>query len=128
MIYADFDFYKNNFHGILIKSEEEYVYFAERAGDELALFAKRIPNNVDAQDALKRCASKIADIMYGDFKTSKFGVGGGKISSESVSGYYSVSYSYDGETNGVSAIRKQVNSAIVLYLGQYVLGARKVII
>ena len=36
MTYADFDYYRNAYHGILIKSADDYAYFAERAGDELA--------------------------------------------------------------------------------------------
>lgn len=122
MAYADFDFYRNDDHGILIKNYEDYAYFAERAGDELAPFANRIPEDEEAQTALKRCSCRIADILYGDWKQSKNGVS--KISSESVSGYYSVSYA----TPTYGQIRIQINSAITLYIGRYVLGARKVMI
>lgn len=122
MTYADFDFYQNEYKGILVKNSGEYAYFAERAGDELALFANKVPNTDEAQTALKRCACRIADILYGDWKQSKNGVS--KISSESVSGYYSVSYA----TPTYGQIRLQVNSAIALYIGRYVLGARKVMI
>ena len=120
--FADFDFYRNSYKGILITSDLIYSIFAERAGDELALFANRIPNDDEAQNALKRCACRIADILYGDWKQSKNGVS--KISSESVSGYYSVSYA----TPTYGQIRLQINSAIALYLGRYVLGARKVML
>lgn len=128
MIYADFDYYKKSFHGIIIEKESEYGYFAEGAGDELASFAPRVPKTEDAQTALKRCACRIADILYGDFKLSKYGSSQGKITSESVSGYYSVSYGSKESVNGVSATRQAVNTAITLYLGRYILGARKVII
>lgn len=122
MTYADFEYYQNDYHGILINSADDYAYFAERAGDELAPFANRVPENEDAQTALKRCACRIADILYGDWKQSKNGVS--KISSESVSGYYSVSY----ETPTYGQIRLQINSAIALYIGRYVLGAWRVMI
>lgn len=122
MTYADFDYYQNAYHGILITSADDYAYFAERAGDELAPFANRVPADEEAQTALKRCACRIADILYGDWKQSKNGVS--KISSESVSGYYSVSYA----TPTYGQIRLQINSAIALYIGRYVLGARKVMI
>ena len=122
MTYADFDYYRNAYHGILIKSADDYAYFAERAGDELAPFANRVPDTEEAQTALKRCACRIADILYGDWKQSKNGVS--KISSESVSGYYSVSYA----TPTYGQIRLQINSAIALYIWRYVLGARKVMI
>lgn len=126
MIYADFDYYKNEFHGIVIQSAEDYGYFAEMAGDELAIFANRIPNTDEAQTALKRCACRVADIVYGDFKSTKFGVGGGKLTSESVSGYYSASYNHENSANGTSQMRRQINTAVALLLGKWVLGARKV--
>lgn len=121
MTYADFEYYQNSYKGILITSADEYSYFAERASDELAPFAHRIPATNEAQIALKRCACRIADILYGDYKSSK---NGQKISSESVSGYYSVSYT----VNDNAQIRRMVNSAIALYIGKYVLGARLVMI
>ena len=122
MTYADFDYYQNSYKGILITSADDYAYFAERAGDELAPFANRVPTTDDGQTALNRCACRIADILYGDWKQSKNGVS--KISSESVSGYYSVSYA----TPTYGQIHLQINSAIALYIGRYVLGARKVMI
>lgn len=123
---ADFEYYKNEFHGIIIPSEEEYNYFAERAGDELALYVNRLPNTDDAKIALKRCACRVADIIYGDFKLSKYGSQNARISSESVSGYYSVSFSTMGGTEAIRALKRQINTAITLYLGKYILGARKV--
>lgn len=122
MTYADFEYYQNDYHGILITSADDYAYFAERAGDELAPFANRVPADEEAQTALKRCSCRIADVLYGDWKQSKNGVS--KISSESVSGYYSVSYA----TPTYGQIRLQVNNAIALYIGRYVLGARRVMI
>lgn len=121
MTYADFEYYQNSYKGILITSADDYAYFAERAGDELAPFATRVPvEDTEAQNALKRCACRIADILYGDWKQSKNGVS--KINSESVSGYYSVSYA----TPTYGQIRLQVNNAIALYIGRYVLGAKMV--
>ena len=122
MTYADFDYYQDSYKGILITSADDYAYFAERAGDELAPFANRVPDTEEAQTALKRCACRIADILYGDWKQSKNGVS--KINSESVSGYYSVSYA----TPTYGQIRLQVNNAIALFIGRYVLGARQVML
>lgn len=119
MQYADFEYYKNEFHGIVIKSGEEYVPFAERAGDELALFVDRLPKNAEAQTALKRCACRIAEVMCDDFKSSK---NGQRLNSESVSGYYSASYGSKADVNGVSATRQAVNTAIMLYIGKYING------
>lgn len=125
MIYADFEYYKNEFHGIVIQSAEDYGYFAEMAGDELAIFANRIPNTDEAQTALKRCACRVADIVYADFKSTKYGYGG-KLTSESVSGYYSASFNYENSASGTSQTRRQINTAIALFLGKWVLGARAV--
>lgn len=123
MVYADFDFYQKEYYGIVITESSEYTYFSERAGDELAPFAARIPSADDAQTALKRCSCRIADILYGDFKNSKNGVA--RVGSESVSGgYYSVSYVAPTDKQ----IRRQINNAIVLYLGKYIIGGTKYII
>lgn len=125
---ADFEFYQKQYHGIIITSNDEYDYFAERASDELACFVNRVPNTDDGQNALKRCACRIADILYGDFKLSKHGSSAGKISSESVSGYYSVSYGTVSGDESLKLLAHQINTAIALYLGKYVLGStRKVI-
>lgn len=121
MVYADFGYYQNEYKGIIITDSGEYTYFAERAGDELAPFANRIPSTDEAQIALKRCACRIADIFYGDYKSGK---NGQKIASESVSGYYSVSYT----VNDNAQVRRMINSALALYLGKYILGSRKVMI
>ena len=118
---ADFAFYQNEYKGILITSEKDYAYFAERAGDELAPFANRVPDTDEAQNALKRCACNIADTLYGTWKQSKNGVA--QMTSESVSGYYSVSYSVVTDAQ----VRARINNAIALYIGRYVLGARKVV-
>lgn len=119
MAYTDFDFYKNEYKGIVIDDSNKYAYFAERASEELALFAYKLPIYDEAQTALKKCECKIADILFGDFQTSK---NGNKITSESVSGYYSVSYA----TTDKATIKKDINSAIKLYLGKWILGARAV--
>lgn len=121
MTYADFEYYQDSYKGILITSADDYAYFAERAGDELAPFANRIPNTEEAQTALKRCSCRVADILYGDYKSSK---NGQKVTSESVSGYYSVSYT----VNDNAQVRRMINSALVLYIGKYILGSRKVMI
>lgn len=121
MAYADYEFYKNDYLGIIIEDEKDYAYFAERASDELAPYAKCVPDNAEGQNALKRCSCRIADILYGDFKSSK---NGQKISSESVSGYYSVSYS----VNDLATTKRLVSNALKIYLGRYILGKVKNII
>lgn len=119
---ADYKFYTDVYHGILIKSEQDYAYFAERASDELAPFSKKVPQSDEAQTDLKKCACAVTDIMFGEWAQSKNG-GSGKIASESIGGYYSVSYSLPTSAE----INAKINKAITNYIGRYVLGARSVV-
>lgn len=118
---ADYDFYKNTYKGIVFADANSYKYFGERAGEELALFSNRTIFSEDniAKEQLKRCACRIADILY----SSNNGGKGKAITSESVAGYYSVSYSQATD----SQIKGQINTAIKLYIGKYILGSKKVL-
>lgn len=120
---ADYDFYKNTYKGIVFADANSYEYFGERAGEELALFSSRSIFNEDitAKEQLKRCACRIADILYASTNGGKSI--GKNVSSESVAGYYSVSYSQATE----SQIKGQINTAIKLYIGRYILGSKKVL-
>ena len=120
MANTDYQFYKNTYLGIVIDDSTQYPYFAERAGEQLALYAKDIPNTEEAQNALKRCECRIADILFEDFSSSKYGQ---KISGESVSGYYSVSYAI----NDIETVNRLIRNAINLYLGRYIFKVAKVI-
>lgn len=119
---ADYDFYKNTYKGIVFADANSYEYFGERAGEELALYSsKQIFNeDVTAKEQLKRCACRIADILYSSTGGS---TNGKQITSESVAGYYSVSYSQATE----SQTKGQINTAIKLYIGKYLLGSKRVL-
>ena len=116
---ADYEFYKNTYKGIVIADANLYDYFAERASDELALFADRVCADEQAQTQLKKCACRVADILFAG--TNGKGVNK-NITSESVAGYYSVSYSQVDKQQ----IDRQINAAISLYLGSYLLGSKRV--
>ena len=118
---ADYDFYKTTYKGIVFADANSYEYFGERAGEELALYSSREIFNEDneAKEQLKRCACRIADILYSTANGGK----GKNIASESVAGYYSVSYSQVTE----SQIKGQINTAIKLYIGKYILGSKRVL-
>lgn len=121
MLVADYDFYKNEYKGIVIADANSYAYFGERASDELALFSQRkvFDDDETAQNQLKRCACRIADILY----ASTNGKGVNKnITSESIAGYYNVSY---GQVD-LKQVQGQINSAITLYIGKYLIGSKKV--
>lgn len=112
---ADYDFYKNTYKGIVIADANSYEYFGERASDELALFLF-----IKDTEALQKCACAIADILY---STSSGGKAIGKnITSESVAGYYSVSYSAMSQAE----VHSQVWNSISKYLGKYLRGSKKV--
>ena len=113
-MYANFDFYQNEYKGILITDSGEYDYFAERASDILAQYAARIGTDTEEkQVTFKKAQCRIADILFGDFKTSKFGAS--KIASESVNGYYNVAYG----TQAHSEVVGQIAEAIRTYLGRW---------
>ena len=119
---ADYDFYKTTYKGIVFADANSYEYFGERASEELALYSSReiFSKNEEASNQLKRCACRIADILYSQSSNSKVGK---NITSESVAGYYSVSYASPTE----SQIKIQINTAIKVYIGKYILGSKKVL-
>lgn len=117
---ADYNFYHNTYKGIVFADANSYGYFGERASDELALYSNmKVFENETANTQLKKCACRIADILYSDTNNGKVGKA---IASESVAGYYSVSYSVATQEQ----IQHQINTAITLYIGRYILGAKKV--
>lgn len=120
---ADYDFYKNTYKGIVFADADSYEYFGERASEELALYSSRSVFNEDvtAKEQLKRCACRIADILYSSTNGGKSI--GKSVTSESVAGYYSVSYA---QTND-SQVNGQINTAIKLYIGKYILGVKRVL-
>lgn len=114
---ADFNFYKNTYKGIAFADETSYEYYGERASDKLALYSSRFTDG-EALTRLQKCACKIAEILL----SAKGDKTGKKIASESIGGYYSVSYTNKTE----SEVNAEINSAIREYIGSYILGARKV--
>lgn len=118
---ADYNYYKNVFFGDVIPTEDEFKVVSSRASDKLAQFENVVKN----QDALKKCCCAIAEAIYGYNKLYKYGSSQGKINSESVSGYYSVSYGNTSKS-GLSALNSDINAIIQEYLGAYIIGARKV--
>jgi hypothetical protein len=120
---ADYDFYKNTYKGIVITDANSYDYFGERASDELALYSSRSVFNEDAtaKEQLKKCACRIADILYSSTNGGKSI--GKSVASESVAGYYSVSYAQSTEDQ----LKAQINTAVKLYIGKYIIGAKMVL-
>lgn len=73
MTYADFEYYQNSYKGILITSADYYAYFAERAGDELAPFATRVPvEDTISIHAPARGATKLGHKLYQLYQATNF--------------------------------------------------------
>ena len=111
---ADFNFYRDAFKGVAIEDEKTYEYFGERASEELAQYPTHL---VADENLLKRCACRIADILYDSNRSS------GGVTSESVNGYYTVTYSKAEEAQ----IKKSIANAIMLYIGRFITGSTRYI-
>lgn len=115
---ADYTFYHETYKGIVFADATSYGYYGERASDKLARYSiLRAFQDETANNQLKKCACRIAEILYSSTNGGKSGV-----TSESITGYYSVSYDKKTETQ----INSEINSAIKEYIGGYILGAKKV--
>jgi len=119
---ADYTYYYGTYKGIVFTDASSYEFYGERASDELAPYSNRAVFTTDetAGNQLKKCACRIADIM---FSATNGGKQGKAVQSENIVGYYSASYAVKTDAQ----IRSEINSAIRLYLGAYILGARRVI-
>ena len=118
---ADFTFYKNTYKGIVFSDATSYEYYGERASDELAPYSDKSVFTTDEKAAsqLKKCACKIADIL---FSSTSGNAQGKAVTSENIVGYYSVSYA----TVTQEQIKAQITAAVKTYIGRYILGARRV--
>lgn len=118
-MYADFNYYQNVFNGKAIQTEDDFNYLGGLACDEIDSYPqlKKVQTSEDFETALKRCQCRIADIIQDGIRKSG-------ISSESVNGYYNVSYAVLTEEQ----IKVQIATAIKLYLGKYIFRAVKMIL
>lgn len=120
MLYADYQYYTDTFLGKAIQSEDDFNYLSGLAVDEMISYpAVRILDTSveEVSTALKRCQCRIADIIQDGYRKEG-------ISSESVNGYYNVSYSV--LTN--EQVKAQITTAIKLYLGRYIFKSVKAIV
>lgn len=119
---ADYGFYKNTYKGIVFADATSYEFYGERASDELAPYSNRAVFTSDeaAATQLKKCACRIADIL---FSATSGNAQGKAVSSENIVGYYSATYAVKTDAQ----VRSEISAAIKLYLGAYILGARRVL-
>lgn len=99
-MFADFDYYVDEFKGTNIKSEEEYVYL----GREASKYIEKC-TTIKSKDT-KDCECAIAEYLQMSKKQ-------GNLTSESIPNFYSASWS----ANDKATRDKEINSILELYLG-----------
>lgn len=118
-MYADYDFYLNEYFGDAI-SPEDFPRLSERASDYVRAATRGISDTVDGWqlEAVKKCACAVADVLLDEsIMTSNVYSGDQAVSSETVGGW---SRSY--KAPAVSAEEAAFNEgrkrdALLLYLG-----------
>lgn len=122
---AGYDFYQQEFFGSVIPAES-YPYYAERAEDMLAMYIPVLADRDAAMRALKKCSCALAESLY---SYAKQGAGEAAtegtespVTSETVTGYYSVSYATATATERQAAL----NRIIHRYLAPYITRAMQV--
>lgn len=99
-MFADFDYYKNDFGGTKIKNENEYKYLAQQASKYIEKFTN------DVNDNTKACECAISEYLQSSNRQ-------GNMTSESIPNAYSVSWS----ANDTKTKLSEINSILELYLG-----------
>lgn len=114
MIYADYTFYLDDFFGIQITDENEYMRCAVRAAADIDYYTMgRAKDNAES-DAVKLASCAVAEIYQIIGKSQSAAASEkGELASESV-GSYSRSYRSSAET--ANNARMQIKAAIEHYL------------
>lgn len=99
-MFADFDYYKEQFGGTKIKTADEYKYLAQQA----SLYIKRYTD--EETDNTMSCECAISEYLQGVIKQ-------GNMTSENIPNFYSVSWSAN--TSGTRM--NEINAILELYLG-----------
>lgn len=100
-MFADFEYYENEFKGTKIKDADEYTYL----GQEASRYIKQYTEDVD--DNSKACECAIVEYLQGSKKQ-------GNMTSESIPNFYSASWSANDKATRMS----EINSILKLYLGK----------
>lgn len=99
-MFADFEYYQNEFGGTKISTEAEYKYLGQQA----SRYILKYTNEVDKDT--KDCESALAEYLQSANKQNG-------ISSESIPNAYSVSY----KTSDYTTKMSEINAILELYLG-----------
>ena len=126
MAYADFTEYAQSYHGRRIKSEDDFLYFSERASEYMdSVTFDRLADGVPEKHAKKvlKCCCALSDALFDFADVSKSGEDGARPKNSESIGKYSVSYAttqqtisglLSGETAGLT---DYLHSICMRYIG-----------
>lgn len=118
-MYADYDFYLNEYFGDAI-SPEDFPQLSERASDYVRAATRGISDTVDSWqlEAVKKCACAVADVLLDEsIMTANVYSGEQAVSSETVGGW-SRSYKPPSVSSAEAAFHAdRKRDALLLYLG-----------
>lgn len=119
MVYADYEFYTNEYFGNSI-NEDDFPRLSARASDYVYAYTQGISDTVTGKDMemVKKATCAVAEVLQDEANMTKTAYSGeAKVSSESV-GSWSRSYS-TASINGteIEYIEKRKLDALMLYLG-----------
>lgn len=99
-MFANYDYYTNEFGGTKIEDADEYKYLAQQASLYILKYTDKITNNT------RSCECAISEYLQGVTKQ-------GNMTSENIPNFYSVSWS----ANNKDARMNEINAILELYLG-----------
>ena len=118
-MYADYDFYLNEYFGNAI-SPEDFPRLSERASDYIRSATTGISNTVDGWqlEAVKKASCAIADVLLDEeIMTAGAFSGEQTVSSETVGGWSRSYRAASLASADVEYIEKRKRDALLLYLG-----------
>lgn len=99
-MFADFEYYKNEFKGTKVKTADEYAYL----GQEASRYILKYTNDID--ETSKSCECALVEYLQSSKKQ-------GNMTSESIPNFYSASWS----ANDKKTRESEISAILELYLG-----------
>ena len=126
MAYADFTEYAQSYHGRRIKSEDDFLYFSERASEYMdSVTFDRLVGDIPEKYAKKvsKCCCALSDALFDFADASKSGEDGARPKNSESIGKYSVSYTTAAQTisgllyGATAGLQDYLRSICIRYLG-----------
>lgn len=127
MAYADFTDYAQSYHGRRIKSEEDFLYFSERASEYMDMVTfDRLADGIPAEfeEKVKKCCCALSDALFDFANTNASKEDGARPKNSESIGKYSVSYATAAQTisglmsGGTSGLSDYMHSICMRFLGR----------